>query len=40
MALQVSMAFSKNFVGSAIIAGGPYLCSNGIVMDALTSCMV
>jgi predicted esterase len=39
MASQVQMAHSRLFKGVALFAGGPYLCSQGSLNNALFSCM-
>lgn len=39
MALQLTIARSDLFSGAALIAGGPYACSQGNVYTALKSCM-
>mmetsp|Transcript_31608 Transcript_31608/g.35926 ORF Transcript_31608/g.35926 Transcript_31608/m.35926 type:complete len:351 (-) Transcript_31608:222-1274(-) len=39
-ATQMHFAFSSHIQGSAIFAGGPYLCALGTVQVALSSCMV
>ncbi len=39
-AVQMHVAFSRSINGSAIFAGGPYFCSNGVLETALTACMV
>jgi hypothetical protein len=38
-AVQFHVAFSDVFQGAAVVAGGPYLCSGGNEISALTSCM-
>lgn len=39
MAVQLSFVYSKNFVGAGVVAGGPYLCTQGNVALA-TNCMM
>ncbi len=39
MAVQVHIAFSSMFNGSAIFAGGPYYCAEGNIMTAEYKCM-
>ncbi len=39
MATQMQITYSSIFQGVGVIAGGPYFCSEGIVMQALYSCM-
>jgi hypothetical protein len=39
MAVQVHVAFSTRIAGAAVVAGGPYFCSQGSVMTALNQCM-
>lgn len=38
MAVQLHVAFSKTFIGAGIVAGGPYYCSRGSLLNSL-ACM-
>lgn len=38
-ASQFHVAHSKNIMGAAIFAGGPYLCAQGSLSTATISCM-
>lgn len=38
-AVQMHVAFSRNFSGAGVVAGGPYYCSQGNIGYALTYCM-
>jgi len=38
MAVQFHLAFSSIMKGAAVFAGGPYMCSQGSVTKALTTC--
>ena len=35
----MQVAFSKTIKGVGILAGGPYLCAQGLVNIAVSSCM-
>lgn len=39
MAVQIGYAFSSNIVGVGVVAGGPYICAEGEVGIATSSCM-
>jgi len=39
MAVQMHVAYSADVNGAAVIAGGPFYCAQGLVMNALTDCM-
>lgn len=39
MAVQVGYAFSQNIIGVGVVAGGPYICAQGSMATATTSCM-
>lgn len=39
MAVQVHVAFSATVNAAAIFAGGPFLCANGNIGEALNACM-
>ncbi|TDL89236.1 extracellular catalytic domain type 2 short-chain-length polyhydroxyalkanoate depolymerase [Meridianimarinicoccus aquatilis] len=39
MSVQVHVAFSEAIVGAGVVAGGPYYCAEGKVLEALFSCM-
>lgn len=39
MAVQMHVAFSQTFMGAGIIAGGPYDCADGDVLNATGRCM-
>lgn len=38
MAHQFHVAHSENIMGVGIVAGGPYYCSGGSILDAVTKC--
>ena len=37
--MQYHVAYSKNIMGAAIVAGGPYFCAQGEIELALSDCM-
>lgn len=39
MAVQMHVAFSQAISGAGVVAGGPYYCAEGSVLQALFSCM-
>jgi len=39
MAGQVHVAFSDSIAGAGIVAGGPYWCARGGLLDAVSACM-
>jgi len=39
MAVQVHVAFSGHILGAGVVAGGPYYCARGNLLNALNQCM-
>lgn len=39
MAVQVHVAFSDAIAGAGIVAGGPFFCAQGSVLEAISTCM-
>ncbi len=39
MAVQMHVAFSQTFMGVGVVAGGPYFCAEGDVLNAIGRCM-
>ncbi len=38
MAHQFHVAHSEHIMGAGIVAGGPYFCARGSILDAVTKC--